>query len=38
MKVLAIAMGLVSVLTLLIPEGAKLSGADGYPYYLVTIR
>ena len=37
-KVLAIAMGLVSLLTLLIPEAAKLSGTFGYPYYLVIIR
>ncbi len=37
-KVLAIAMGLVSILTLLIPEAAKLSGTYGYPYYLVIIR
>ena len=37
-KVLAIAMGLVSVLTLLIPEAAKLSGTYGYPFYLVIIR
>ena len=31
-------MGLVSVLTLLIPEAAKLSGTYGYPFYLVFIR
>ena len=37
-KVLAIAMGLVSLLTLLIPEAAKLGGTFGYPYYLVIIR
>jgi len=36
--VLAVAMGGVSVLTLLIPEAAKLSGKEGYPYFLVIIR
>ena len=37
-QVLALMMGLVSVLTLLIPEAAKLGGADGYPFYLVAVR
>ena len=31
-------MGGVSLLTLLIPEAAKLGGETGYPYYLVIIR
>ena len=37
-EVLAIAMGGVSLLTLLIPEAAKLGGKTGYPYYLIIVR
>ena len=37
-RVLAAAMGAVSVLTLLIPETAKLGGETGYPYVLVIVR
>merc|ERR1719347_104120 len=36
--VLTVAMGGVAVLTLLIPEAAKLTGNEGYPYILVIIR
>ena len=32
------AMGGVSLLTLLIPEAAKLGGNTGYPYYLIVVR
>ena len=31
-------MGGVSLLTLLIPEAAKLGGKTGYPYYLIIVR
>jgi len=39
-KVLGLAMGLTSLLTLLIPTAAKLGGygEEDYPYYLVTLR
>lgn len=37
-RVLAVSMTGVSVLTLLIPVAAKLSGEEGYPYALVVIR
>ena len=37
-RVLAVAMGGVSVLTLLIPVTAKAAGKEGYPYLLIIVR
>merc|ERR1719173_293689 len=37
-KVIGIAMGMTTILTLLIPVSAKLNGQEGYPYLLVVIR
>ena len=37
-RVLAAAMGGVSLLTLLIPVTANAGGVDGYPYLLIIVR